>query len=424
MSFMVPRQRIPKFEYKNTNSRSYSSNPGFLDTEAGRLALIVTGSAVCISVFAYQGYMFFFGPATIYPKEVQKLLRKGGESYLQIGEKRDLELAAKYYTEALEIMDNIATENEKGSTASGSGKFSSMKRDDNRITGIEARVAEIYSTSGDYEKALYYLEDLVSRIFTAEELAEYTLVVEKLVNSSSAYTKKKSAKIQGELEKYMRGIGAINKLAETYEKLGDESKYKGTIFNNDNFDYLSDYNNAETRYTFCLNTVLGAYSKYYSTTYQPSNGSEMSEITKLFDPKTLPKFLSAYTLTSLLYNCSNFFSKIEKYDFAYPLLIRSLDLLKPSVDSKKESESCKSCVLMTHLTNIAILRNDLSDAQIWIDNGLSLSKEYPTNPDCIHSSISLIYDQGHIFEALEASKMADYRPGQINASDALSRISN
>ncbi|PVV01964.1 hypothetical protein BB560_003591 [Smittium megazygosporum] len=425
----VPTYRLPKVNTKSgySNSRNYSRET-FFESHHGKSAIVVVGSAICIGVFAYQGYVIFFGPGSVYPSQVRKLLKEGGDAFLQPESKRNLDHAINYYTQALELIN----------TKYSSEKY--MERDSPYVTGIVARIAEVYLEAGNKEMAIEYFKNLLNRVFSKEELLDYKLVVKKLVSQK---------KTDPNLENSMRGIGTISKLAEAYENIGDSKLPPGFNLNRNNYGTIPEYKVADELYTWILNTVLSSYYLHFNKpkTQSFSLGGNYDDITDDillsdsypdFNPKTLPPYLSEYLVVSLLYNASNFYSKIGKYDLASPLLQRSLDLLGKSKNAKNETNVCKSCVLMTHLVSIAKEQNEIEAAKFYTEKGINIAKEFTDNEECLKSLVSFVFADGYLKEmdkrysesrieyrkALELSKSLEYEEGIANATESIERVSN
>ncbi|PVU95102.1 hypothetical protein BB561_002071 [Smittium simulii] len=414
-SWVSPRSSFLK---ERGGKRPYSQE-SFFESRMGKTVVLVVGSAVCIGVFAYQGYMFFFGPGSVYPAEVRKLLREGASTYLQDSSKQDLNASAKCYKEALDLLDT---------------KYS-MQKDlepsSPYVTGILARLAEVYLKAQDKPSAIYYFKNLISRVFTKEELLDHKLVVAKLANQE---LDKKS------IENIMRGIGAMNRLAETYEIIGDVNASTAPALSPSNYKNIQEYKNADDIYTWVLNVVMESYNSHYRNVYvdteNDSNGSSKLT-TPDFDSKTLPKYLSAYMVNTLFFNASNFYSKVGLYGLSTPLLLRASDLLDKSKKSQSEENVCKSCVILTHLVKIATENNDLEAAKKWIVRGKDQAKLFIQNESCLQSLVALVFADGYIKEqenklidarieyrkALELSKAMAYEEGETNASESIARIS-
>ncbi|OLY82163.1 hypothetical protein AYI68_g3721 [Smittium mucronatum] len=417
-------KNILSFSNSKVKSRAnYSTDEGFFSSEAGKISIIVVGSAICFGIFAYQVHMYFFGPGSVYPKPVRKLLRKAGEAYLQSGPKQNLDLALKYYLEALDLLNSEISKNENSSSPNIS---SELTKDSVHVTGLLARISEVYIALGDYKDASSKLFQIVNLIFSPEELADHKIIASRLITSSNIKSKKQQ---QIQLESVMRGIGAMNRLAEVFERLGDESNNLRVIFDNQPAVINQYYEQAQYWYSLCLDIVVNAYASSFNPNKANPNNPQLPD----FSPKSLPPFLSEYMVTSLFYNSSSFFTKIGKIDYAIPLLSRSLDMLTSQEDSKNEEKSCKACVVISNLVG-AYLHKSPEIASQYVDMGIEKAKKFISNPDCSTSLVSLIYANGVLQEdksnyvesriefrkALDLATSIEFKQGIQASSNAIS----
>ncbi|KAJ2441866.1 hypothetical protein GGF42_007150 [Coemansia sp. RSA 2424] len=336
---------------------------------------------VGVTTFAFVGYGMFFGPSAVYPKPVRNLLREGGMAYLRTADKQDLPKAVECYSRALELLDQLESTNPK------------LAPDSPHVTGVVARIAAVYTEMGDLDGAISTYKDLLHRILGDDGMDDPRTQVALLLDRELAKERR---------ENILRALGSANKLAEAYEAHAARSKRRSVLLADPDME-AADVKEASRWYQWCLQVVMLTYQNHYNH-LQLEQDKPLAN-TPSFDPSTLPRYFSLEVVTSLFYNAATFFAGHGQFQYAVPLLQRGLDLLRRGADGK-EVGVCRSCVLMSHLANAAVLTNDLPAAERWAIEGLALAKQFPRNEDCLGSFVALTYDLGAVYEAADKLESA------------------
>ncbi|KAI8324655.1 hypothetical protein GQ54DRAFT_53297 [Martensiomyces pterosporus] len=353
-----------------------------LGDNSWRTPVTVVVVALGLSTVGFFGFSMFFGPGSMYPKEVRSLLREGGMAYLRTADKQDLPKAVDCYQTALDRLDELGKSDPKHAP------------DAPHITGLVARIASVYTDMGDLENTIRVYKDLLQRILGEDGMSDPRTQVRQLLDEALPSDKRQNI---------LRALGCANKLAEAYEARADRSRRRSILLADPDMA-SADVAEAGRWYQWCLQLVMLTYQNHFNHE-QLRQGKPLVN-TPSFDPATLPKYFSVDVVTSLFYNAASFFSAHAQYQLAVPLLQRALDLLHRGADGK-EISVCRSSILMSHLANAAVLTSDLPAAERWAMEGLGLAKRFPRNADCLNSFVALTYDLGAVYEA--AGKAEDAR---------------
>ncbi|KAJ2623372.1 hypothetical protein GGI26_002410 [Coemansia sp. RSA 1358] len=330
------------------------------------------------------GYASYFGPGNLYPKPVRALLREGGMAYLRPENKQDLPKAIECYTKALAILDELGASDPKHAPGVS------------HVTGLVARIASVYSEMGDLDNAIRAYKDVLQRILGSQELDDPKVLVRQLLDKNLPAERRANI---------LRALGCANKLAETYETRAARWKRRSILLADPAVAAASaDVKEAGHWYHWCLQLVMLTYQNHFNH-LQLEKELPPTNIPS-FDPSTLPRYFSIDIVTSLFYNAATYFASNAQFQLAVPLLQRALDLLQPGTCNGKETDVCRSAILMSHLANAAVMTSDLSGAEKRTIDGLALAKKFPKNNDCLSSFVALTYDLGAVYEAAGRSNSA------------------
>ncbi|KAJ2079327.1 hypothetical protein H4R24_003859 [Coemansia sp. RSA 988] len=369
----VAARTLPSYRY--SQQRGKSTLIDILHEGSWRTMAMIVGVAFFTSGAAYIGYVTFFGASAIYPKEVLKLLRKAGNLYLCSPQNQDLPKAIEYYTEALASLDKLGEEDP------------THARDALHITGLVARIADIYAEMGDVDKSIEMYMDFMERILDDARVKDPKLLVEELLDKGLSTNRQYNIRL---------ALGCANKLAESYEMRSSRSKRHSAVLPNTAKASLEDEEAANRWYQWCLQLVTLTYLKDYNARLAKQGKPAVRE--PPFDPDTLPECFSPKVVASLFYNAATFFNRNGQQQLGAPLLMRALDLLRYGADGKEESV-CRSSIILSHLANAAVETGNLPAAEKWTIDGLKLAKKFRENAECLRSFIVLAYDLGAVYEA-------------------------
>ncbi|KAJ2709719.1 hypothetical protein H4R19_004109 [Coemansia spiralis] len=347
--------------------------PGGSEWRTPIVALVL---GIGIATVGFTGYSMYFGAGSAYPSEVRTLLREAGMAYLRPAAKQDLPKAADCYARALGLLDELGASDPE------------YARDAPHVTGLVARLAAVYSDMGDLDRTIDTYQDLLQRILGDAGMREPKLLVARLVDPALP---------AGERENILRALGCANMLAETYEARASRAqRRRAAVLPGVRRAPSPDADEASRWYQWCLQLVMLTYQNH-ANHLRIAEGKPPAAVPS-FDPATLPRFFSVDIVTSLFYNAATFFAGHGQAELAAPLLQRALDLLRRGADGN-ETSVCRSCVLMSHLVNAAVVTGDHAGAEQWAIEALALAKQFPRNAECINSFLALTYDLGAVYEA-------------------------
>ncbi|KAJ2800106.1 hypothetical protein H4R20_004185 [Coemansia guatemalensis] len=382
--------------YGSIQQRGKSTLTKILLEDSWRTIGLVFGIAFIASGIGYVGYVTFFGASTIYPKEERNMLRKAGRLYRCAPENQDLPKAIEYYTKALANLDKLGEEDPMHA------------RDAHHITGLVARIAEVYAEMGDLDKAIEMYTDFMQRILDEERIKDPKLLVGELLDKGLPANRQQNIQ---------RALGCANKLAEAYEMRSARSKRRTAVLPSAAKASEEDEQAANRWYQWCLQLVTLTYLKDYNAWLAEHRKPAVKE--PPFDPDTLPKCFLAEEVASLFYNAATFFNRNGQPQLGAPLLMRALDLLDYGADGREKSV-CRSSIILSHLANAAVETGDLPAAEKWTIEGLRLAKKFRENAECLSSFIALAYDLGAVYEAagMVDSARVQYRHVNVVAKAA------
>ncbi|KAJ2007133.1 hypothetical protein GGI04_000049 [Coemansia thaxteri] len=341
----------------------------------------LVSSVAVAATLAFVGYGMFFGPGSLYPAPVRKLLREGGMSYMRPADKQDLPKAVECYSQALDLLDQLGASDPKHAP------------DAPHVTGLVARIAAVYTAMGDLDGAIRAYTDLLRRILGDAGMSDARTQVAQLLDRDLPADKRQNI---------LRALGSANMLAEAHEARAARSKRRSILLADPDVE-AGDVKEASRWYQWCLQVVMLTYQNHFNH-LQLEKGQPLVN-TPSFDPSTLPGYFSLEVVSSLFYNAATFFAGHGQFEYAVPLLQRGLDLLRRGTDGK-EAGVCRSSVLMSHLANAAVLTGDLPAAERWAIEGLALAKQFPANTDCRCSYAALAYNLGAVYEAAGKNESA------------------
>ncbi|KAJ2617304.1 hypothetical protein H4S08_000405 [Coemansia sp. RSA 1365] len=365
----------------------------FIHESNWRTMGLIVGLAFMASGAGYVGYVTFFGGSTIYPKEERKLLREAGMVYHCAPENRDLPKAIECYTKALASLDKLGEEDP------------THARNAFHITGLVARIAEVYAEMGNLDKAIEMYMDFLQRILDEGTMNDPKQLVGELLDKNLTKNRQHNIRLT---------LGCANKLAEMYEMRSARSKRHIEVIPSAAKASSEDTQAANRWYQWCLQLVTLTYLKDYNARLVEQDKPTVKE--PPFDPDTLPKCFSNEEVATLFYNAATFFTSNGQPYLGAPLLMRALDLLRHGAEGKEESV-CRSSIILSHLANAAVESGDLPAAEKWAIEGLRLAKMFRENADCLSSFVALTYDLGAVYEAagLQGKARVQYRHANVVA---------
>ncbi|KAJ1920216.1 hypothetical protein H4219_001449 [Mycoemilia scoparia] len=360
-------------------------------------------------VLGVFGLVYLLTPGNNYPSDVRDLLRDGARAYMTTPDKRDLDKAIECYSLALEKLDDL-------------GKTDPIHNPSApHITGLIGRLAEVYSVHGDREKAISTYKDVIKRILDDESFSNPKKVGQTLGRSDT------SAQTRRDLQ---LALSSSYKLALMYNQSADRGQWRAMMLPALKNNVDEDNREAEKWFTWCLDVTMHSYQTHCQETLK-------NKSPPTFAPDTLPSWMPSEFIVTIMYEAACFYTKIQKFDLAAPLLLRSIDLLG-GPNAKGETSICRSAVIMTHLANMSAAQGKWDATQRWIEHGLEKSRQFSKNMECAQSFVALKYDQGKLYEkknkidqasvsyrqAYKASQMIQYEEGEqmaLNALRALNR---
>ncbi|PIA14657.1 hypothetical protein COEREDRAFT_82541 [Coemansia reversa NRRL 1564] len=380
----------------SSQQRGKTTLSDLIQESSWRTMGLIVGLAFITSGAGYVGYVTFFGASTIYPKEERKLLREAGMAYCCAPENQDLPKAIECYTKALSNLDKLGEEDP------------THARNAFHITGLVARIAEVYTEMGNLDKAIEMYMDFLQRILDEGTMNDPKQLVGELLDKDLTTNRQHNIRLT---------LGCANKLAEVYEMRSARSKRRIAVLPSAAKSSSADTEAANRWYQWCLQLVTLTYLKDYNASLVEQGKPTVRE--PPFDPDTLPKCFSTEEVASLFYNAATFFTRNGQPYLGAPLLMRALDLLRHGADGKEENV-CRSSIILSHLANAAVESGNLSAAEKWAIEGLRLAKKFRENADCLSSFVALAYDLGVVYEAagMQDSARVQYRHANVVARAA------